>query len=995
MKAVFMSASKTLLFALLLGCPCLIAVTQPVRAQTATNQNVTGAEVLARAKKLHSQDGPSKALPEYEKALTLFRHAKDRKNEAITIGLMGNCFKRLGQHAKALELLQTSLAMKRELGDRLEEGKTLSNLGLFYWETSDYTKAIDYYTQAMKVANELGDKKLEAAIHNNLGLVYDETGDARALDEYSRAMELYRGTEPSGAMADTIGNLGGWNLLHGRYTDALKAYQEALAIDEKLELKPSVALDLQNIGLSYVGLGRGADAVATLDRAISIAHDTGLIKEEADSRKAKASALLQLGKYTEAIDQYNKAAEVFQQAGLNGEAQYKQSWVEVLGDLGTLEVRLGDLASAEKQFRRAIDVAEQIKHPRGVTMNLLSLGDLQARQKRYAEAAALYEHALSRAVTADDKRTAALARVQLAHVYRNLRKVSEAESEARQANDIAKNTQAKPLEAEALFALAEVFRVSDRWNEAVDTFRSGSAVARDVADPELSWRFDFGLGQTLEALARNDDALVCYQNAVKTIEAVRTALREQRFRAGYIEDKYQVYLALVQLLIKLGRVEDAFVAAEKLRARTYLDMLDRGQPPLLNESQRQTEQTLKSRIRDLQQHLDEENSKPNPERRRKRLDQFSSELKEVENEYQRFLDDISAAEPSYAAARALKVPTSNDVRGALTSATALLEYVVAEDQVVVFVITSDGLHAKTISASNDDIASKTETLRDLTMRRHTDEWKAPAAALFRTLIQPIRDAGWLKGKQRLYIVPHTILHYVPFSVLRDDDRLLVDDYVIAYLPAAAALTRNDANRENGKSILAMSPANTRLRYTRAESETVSSFFPNNRTVLVGPRATETSFKELAKRFDVIHLATHAYFNKANPLLSGLVLEADAAEDGRLEVHEIMNLRLNANLVTLSACDTAVATGYFSDVPPGDDLVGLTRAFLSTGTSTVLASLWEINDRSAVSFMNKFYRELRRADKASALTQAQRQTRLRPAYRHPYYWAAFVLAGRMN
>src|SRR6185369_10973036 len=147
-------------------------------------------DVLEAAKKIYSEDGPSKALPEYERALTLFQKEGNRKGEAITIGLMGNAYKKLGQPVKALEFLQRALAMKREIGDRLEEGKTLSNLGLFYWHTvNDYPKALDYYNQASVVAKELGNKTLEAAIHNNTGLVYDEIGDVRALDEYKRAIE--------------------------------------------------------------------------------------------------------------------------------------------------------------------------------------------------------------------------------------------------------------------------------------------------------------------------------------------------------------------------------------------------------------------------------------------------------------------------------------------------------------------------------------------------------------------------------------------------------------------------------------------------------------------------------------------------------------------------------------------------------------------------------------------------------------------------------------
>src|SRR5438552_17929459 len=152
-------------------------------------------------------------------------------------------------------------------------------------------------------------------------------------------------------------------------------------------------------------------------------------------------------------------------------------------------------------------------------------------------------------------------------------------------------------------------------------------------------------------------------------------------------------------------------------------------------------------------------------------------------------------------------------------------------------------------------------------------------------------------------------------------------------------------------MLAMAPASTRLRYAQQESQNVSAFYPRQHMLLVGNGATESSFKRLADRYDIIHLSTHGYFNKVNPLLSGLTLEADTQEDGRLEVHEILGLRLNANLVTLSACDTALGSGYFAEVPAGDDLVGLTRAFLFAGSSSVMASLWEVNALSALRLMH--------------------------------------------
>ena len=975
----------------------LLVTCTGVRSQApgpATVETQKAADVLVNARKVYTTEGATKALPLYERALELFRQERDRKGEAMAIGYMGNAFKQLGQHTKALEYLHRSLSMKRELGERLEEAKTSANIGLFYRDTSDYPKAIEFLSNASTIAKELNNELIEAAVLNNLGLVYDELGEhRRALDLYTRSLALYK--EPSSGMGDVIGNIGGVSLLLGEYAEALTYYQRALAIDEQLELKPKIALDLENIGLSLIGLGRANEAIPILDRAIQLALEAGMKKDEADCRKARGSALLQLGRYSEALEQYNQARTTYEEAGLNAEPSFKQELIEALGDLGHLQMRLGDAASAEKDFRRAIEMSEAIKHPRGVTINLISLGDLQLRQRRFTEAAALFSQAMTRAGDVNDKANTAAAKIQLAHAYRNLKRFNEAEQQARQARETAQATQARPLEAEALYALAEVLRSAGRHQDALTSFTEGDDIVRSTANPELTWRFAFGLGQSLEALNRNEQALAAYQKAIQTIESVRNELREERFRAGYIEDKYQVYVTLVQLLLKLGRAEEAFVAAERLRARSYLDLLSRGPKPIRNDSQRKKETTLQSRIRELQKGIENESAKPLPDQKRQRLELFSKELAAAEQEYEDFLDDLSSSEPQYTALRNLKVAGTEEISRRLPTDTALVEYVLSEENVVIFVVTAQRLYTKTVRSNKADLSSRIETLRALLLRNKTNEWKLPAESLHQTLIAPIAKEGWFHGIKHLYIVPHGILHYVPFAALQHRNQFLIDNYVIAYLPAAAAILDVSNAPELSKSMLAMAPANTRLQHTGLESKTVAGFFPTRNTLLLGARATEGSFKKLANGFDVIHLATHGYFNKSNPLLSGLMLEPDDANDGRLEVHEIMGLRLKADLVTLSACDTAMGSGYFSEVPPGDDLIGLTRAFLSTGTPTVLASLWELNDRAAVQFMSGFYQQLRRGDKATSLAAAQRRMRLSRTYNHPYYWGAFVLVGKMK
>jgi CHAT domain-containing protein len=194
-------------------------------------------------------------------------------------------------------------------------------------------------------------------------------------------------------------------------------------------------------------------------------------------------------------------------------------------------------------------------------------------------------------------------------------------------------------------------------------------------------------------------------------------------------------------------------------------------------------------------------------------------------------------------------------------------------------------------------------------------------------------------------------------------------------------------------LLAMAPARPRLPFARQEVEALGRLFPGHATLALGADASETRFKRDAGRFRILHLATHGFFHRINPLFSGIDLERSGADDGRLQVYEILGLSLSADLVTLSACDTALGAGELTDLPPGEELVGLTRAFLSAGSRHVLATLWEVNDRATAAIMAEYYEAARSRSPAEALAQVQRRWAARAGGDgHPYYWAPFVLSG---
>ncbi|HSN71387.1 MAG TPA: CHAT domain-containing tetratricopeptide repeat protein, partial [Steroidobacteraceae bacterium] len=555
------------------------------------------------------------------------------------------------------------------------------------------------------------------------------------------------------------------------------------------------------------------------------------------------------------------------------------------------------------------------------------MGDLEFRRGRVLEATTLYEEAHTRAARAGEQQLLAASLLRSALAYRELDRLDDAGNAVRRALEIAQDTGARWIEAEALLASADLDRRRMRLEPALALYAEAESLLQPDLDPELLWQVHFGRAMALEAQGNLDAAIDALASAVAVIEGVRNQLAEPRFRAGYVEDKYEVYVELVRLQLQKGKKSDAFSTAERLRARSYAEQL-RGRSTLpLSDEDRKTESQLRERIRQLQRVIAAEELGLDGAIRRPALARFSAELLLAEREYQAFLDDQRASRPVDSASDLF--PTSAAVQARLRPHEALLEFVVGRASLVIFVMTERDLHATSVSVGRAQLEARVGLIRDLVQRPGNKQWKKPARSLAALLLDPIRSDDWLAGVQHLYIVPHGALNYLPFAALietvGDVDRALVEQFTLTQLPAAYALL-NGRGTTGGEAVLAVAPSRSRLRYAPDEARSVDELFQPNSRLLLGASATESEFKNVAAEYGVLHIATHGYFNKLNPLLSGLELEPDASNDGLLEVFEVLGLRLRADLVTLSACDTALGSGYFSDVPPGDEIVGMTRAF---------------------------------------------------------------------
>jgi CHAT domain-containing protein len=246
---------------------------------------------------------------------------------------------------------------------------------------------------------------------------------------------------------------------------------------------------------------------------------------------------------------------------------------------------------------------------------------------------------------------------------------------------------------------------------------------------------------------------------------------------------------------------------------------------------------------------------------------------------------------------------------------------------------------------------------------------------------------------RLIVVPYGSLHKFPFSALNDGMRCLVDDFDLSVLPSAAVILQVVEKRKaDNRNFLAFGNPQTDskpLAFGEQEIKNVGKMFPVSK-IYVREKATKIRLQKEAGGAAVVHLACHGEFNDLQPLQSWLLLAKEGDEDGILRVHEVFGLDLkSANLVTLSACETALGK-----VSSGDDMVGLSRAFLYAGTPSILATLWEVEDTSTALLMEHFYDNWRnkKMSKPQALRQAQLSLRAMQKYQHPFFWAPFVLIG---
>jgi len=926
-----------------------------------------------------------KALDCCEEALIILREMGNRAGEAMTLNNIGMVYDDLGEYQQALAYYQQALSILREIGDRATEAGTLNNIAIVHRELAQYEEALDYYQQALALALETGDRAREGGTLMNMGVVYYELGQYEsALDLLEQALSIKRATGDRAGEGKALINVGLVYDSLAQYQEALDYFQQGLAIDRDIGDVAGEAMALTNIGIVHGELGQYEEALGFFEQALTTFRHIG-------HRAGVAATLNNIGLVHDHFGTYGQALESFQQARvIQRDIGDRAGEGGTLTNIATVYDHLGQYQQALDYYEQALAIKAEIGDRHGEGSALSGIGNVYRWLGDYDAALPYLQRALAITQELGDRGGEAGALANVGNVYFDLGDYAQALDYYGRALDMLREIGARAKEGMALQMMAFGYGASGQSEHSLDYYQQALSIEQEVGDRSgeaLSLRM---IGAVYEDEGDAVQAVSYYQQAIEVTESILGEVQVEELQTSYAAEQVPAYEGLISLLWEEDRLEEAFNYGERARARAFLDQLGGGRVDFRSGAAADLldqEADAKDQIAARRGQLVSLRNRPLVEWDTETIAAVEAELTSLESDYAALLTQIKVQSPQAASLVSVDVATLSDIQAAVGADTTLVEYFVTEDRTLVFIITRDTYETESLEVSREDLADTITTFRDFASL--DDPHPASLQQLHSWLIAPIE--AHLQTSM-VGIVPHGVLHYLPFAALTDGERYLGEEYVLFTLPSASALTFiQEKRKDRADSVLALgnptiAEALPVLQFAEGEVEAIAELYGTE--ALVGEEATEGAVWSQATGAGILHLAAHGSYNQYNPLFSAVHLAEDEDNDGRLEVHEVYGLDLtqSTDLVVLSACQTQMG-----DLSAGDEVVGLTRAFLYAGTPSVIASLWSVDDQATALLMQRFYTYLQCGlGKGEALRQAQMD--VRAEYPHPYYWAAFVLTG---
>lgn len=862
------------------------------------------------------------------------RRAGDTAAVARAQALLGVLEARLKNHRAAEELLRGAAETLERAGKPAEAAAAWTNLALALDAASRYPEALAALRKASASYESLGDHKSRLKLEQNAGTIYlRRLNDiAVARERFSVAMEIARSLSERGQQAAIGLDLARCDLAAGDYPGALEKAARALEISRELKDAAGQAAGFIEQAHAHWYQGDYPEAWIAQGRALALAQQAGDRRLTVMARSLGGLIALNLGDLKEAEQRLGQALEEARQARLADEEATQ------LNNLGAVAREAGNTALARQRFMEALRLDEERRNELGKAYDLRNLGLLELAAENQSAAK---------------------------------RDLNEALRLSRAARD-------QFNQAKVLLGLADAERALEGGGEAARTHAlEAERIATELGLKEVAWRAQRVLGDLRAVMGELEPAMGHYREALRLVESMRVVAGGD-LQAGLSNDKYDLYESAVRTLWRLGREDEALVMVERSRSRRLLDLLA---GRVIHAGGRASE--CLAAIQEADRAL---------AKKARLQDASGEEARRIQAAMERrsaALLELRRIQPELAERIEIQEIRLQDLSGHLPADTVLLDYFVAREQIMVWVIRGDRRVLRVVPMARADLERRVQVLReDL---QHFDPVDTELGLLYRDLLAPVEEQ--LAGAQRLGIVPHGILARVPFAALRDGGgRTLGERFDLFWLHSALMLEQLRRRGEQrlgpgGEALVAGNPKvkdSPALPLAELEAVEVSRELPG----------AERWFREDARKdrilerlpgAEIVHLACHGTLDARSPLRSRLLLSPGPGDDGGLSAQEVFDLFLSARLVTLSACDSALAGGV-----AGDELAGLPRAFLSAGAQNVIAGLWRVGDPATAMLMKRLYRELSRHPPARALRLAQQV--VRRYFPHPGHWAGFVLFG---
>jgi CHAT domain-containing protein/Tfp pilus assembly protein PilF len=961
------------------------------------------------------------AVTKYDEAIAQWRAAGARKWEGNSLNNLGNLNRTLNRYEKALEHYGQALVIMREIKEKDREAAVLHNLGFTYSNMALYETAQPFLEQALTIWREIGDKNSEAMALNSLGVIHWRLNKHEAAREcYERALAIRRETGNRDGEGQAFNNLALIYSDLGPYDLARQYYDQAVAIWRETKNRQGEGQALSGLGIIHENLSLNEKAQEYYEQSLQITRE---IKD----RGGEGRALNNLGELFRGLKQFEKAQEFYEQTlAIMREIKDRYSEGAVLNNLCTLHKSLGENDKAREYCNQSLAIARAIRNRQGEGKLLNNLGEIYRNLNQLEQARQHYELSLAIMRETKDKLSEAVAHHNLGLINQLLHQKEKADTHLDQALKLRREIGDRDGEALTLQALAILARDRGRYSEALTRYEAALAIKEDLRATYTNQDLRFTYSSTIQDVYEGYIELQMFMHMLIPSgghDAVALQASE-RSRAG----------SLLEILAQAGAdirqgVDPQLVSSER-SLRQQLNLKAQHQLKLLGESHTGAQaaaiakevdeltaeyQKIRARIRrespryasltqpavldlkEIQQLLDDDtllleyslgkmrsylwvvsktslNSYVIPHRTR-----IESAARRV---YELFSTANTALEKDYVEA---------------TSALShmLLGPAAAQLGTKRLLIVSDGylqyLPFGALPIPEADNKASTNSLSQPLIVKN-EVVTLPSASLLAVMRRE------LSGRAR----PPGMIAALADPVFDRDDRRIKQTVVNEVSKSDKAITENSSHTLT----LRLSPelqrsvqdtgglTFERLRSSRVEAEAIVALaHGQNLKALDFDASRTTALSDELGQYRVVHFATHGLLNSLHPELSGLVLslvdEKGQPQDGFLRAHEIYNLKLSADLVVLSACQTALG----KDVK-GEGLVGLTRGFMYAGAPRVVASLWKVPSKATAELMKRFYREMlvEKHRPAAALRAAQIAMWREKQWNEPYYWAAFVLQG---